>query len=173
MSLAHLHLLLNHVPVVGIVGLVLLFGLAVWRRSSELGKAALGLTVALAAVAVVVYLTGEPAEELVERLPGFDEALVEHHEDVAKLATIAFAALGLLAGWLLWVDRGRPLRRGAALGGLAGSVIVSALLAWTANLGGQIRHTEIRAASVTATPTRTEPAGRSAGEAERDEPRPR
>ena len=147
MSLVHLHLLLNHVPVVGIVGLVVLFGLAIWRRSGELGKAALGLTVALAVVTVAVHLTGEPAEELVELLPGFDEALVERHEDAAKAATIGMSALGLLAGASLVIYRSRSLPRRVAVAGLVGAVAVSALLAWTANLGGQIRHTEIRAAS--------------------------
>jgi len=32
--------------------------------------------------------------------------------------------------------------------GLIGMVIVSALMGWTANLGGQIRHTEIQGASI-------------------------
>src|SRR5690242_6902480 len=48
MSITHLHLLLNHAPVVGSVGLVLLLALAGWRHSTELGKVSLGLTVALA-----------------------------------------------------------------------------------------------------------------------------
>src|SRR5437868_4962602 len=101
MSITHLHLLLNHVPVVGIFGLVVLFVLAAWRRSSELGKVALGLTVTLAAIAVGVYFTGEPAEELVEHLPGFDKRLVEAHERAAMVATIAFTSIGLVAAALL------------------------------------------------------------------------
>ena len=152
MSITHLHLLLNHVPVVGIVGLAALYALAAWRRSAELAKVALGLTVALAGIAVAVYFTGEPAEELVERLPGFDEGLVERHEDAAMVATIALATLGLAATALLARYRRRALPNGIAMLGLAASLVTSALLGWTANLGGQIRHTEIRGAAVADAP---------------------
>jgi len=70
MNLAHLHLVLNHLPVLGTgFGLALLiFGL--WRRSDELKKTALGVLVLVALAAVPVYLTGEPAEELVQAVPG-------------------------------------------------------------------------------------------------------
>ena len=144
MSIAHLHLLLNHVPVIGIVGVALLFALALRRRSDELTRLALGVTIALAVVAGAVFLTGEPAEELVEHLPGFDDALVERHEEAALIATIAFGALGALAAAaLLWARRHALPRRTAALG-LVGAVTLTAVVGWTANLGGMIRHTEIR-----------------------------
>ena len=58
MSFLHLHLLLNHVPVIGAVLGVLLLAAAVMRRSDELGKAALVLFALLAATSVVVFLTG-------------------------------------------------------------------------------------------------------------------
>jgi len=120
MSVTHLHLLLNHVPVVGSVGLVVLFALAAWRHSTELGKVALGLTVALAGVAVLVYFTGEPAASLVEHLPGFDERLVERHEEAAAVATAAFAGLGVLAAALLARYRRSALPNGVATLGLGG-----------------------------------------------------
>ena len=144
MTVAHLHLLLNHVPMIGIVGVVLLFALALRRRSDELTRIALGLTVALALTAGAVFLTGEPAEELVEHLPGFDDAIVERHEEAALVATIAFGALGALAaGLLLWARR-HVLPRRTAMLGLAGALALTAVVGWTANLGGMIRHTEIR-----------------------------
>lgn len=144
MSVAHLHLLLNHVPLIGIAGVALLFALALRRRSDELSRVALGVTVALALVAGAVFLTGEPAEELVEHLPGFDDALVERHEEAALLATIAFGGLGVLAGGVLLWARRHPLPRRTATLGLAGALALTALVGWTATLGGMIRHTEIR-----------------------------
>lgn len=61
MSLAHLHLLLNHYPIIGtIIGIALLV-FAYLRKSNEVAKAALGLFAVLGAIAVVVYLTGESA----------------------------------------------------------------------------------------------------------------
>jgi hypothetical protein len=42
---------------------------AILRRSTEVTKTALALFVILAPLALVVYLTGEPVEHLVEGLP--------------------------------------------------------------------------------------------------------
>ena len=150
MSAVHLHLLLNHVPVIGMVVVLTLLAAAAWRRSSELAKASLGLTVALAAVAVGVYLTGEPAEEAVERLPGFSHALVERHEDAALVAVLVLGGAGLASVLALVGYRRRPLPRLAMTLGLAYVVATTALLGWTAATGGQIRHTEIRTASASA-----------------------
>jgi uncharacterized membrane protein YqjE len=102
MSWAHVHLALNHVPVIGlpIVVLLLLWGLG--RRNAEVIRAAFGLLVLLALVTLVVQLTGEPAEELVEGLPGVVDSIVERHEEAALVATVGMSGLGLLAlfGWL-------------------------------------------------------------------------
>ena len=81
MTLVHLHLVLNHVPVVGtFVGIALLL-VALARRSRELTLASFGVFVASAAVTVPVYLTGEPAEDRVERLAGVSGAVIERHEE--------------------------------------------------------------------------------------------
>lgn len=145
MSWAHIHLALNHVPVIGlpIVVLLLIWGLG--RRNAELIRAAFGLLVLLALVTLVVQLTGEPAEELVEGLPGVLDSMVERHEEAALIGTIGISGLALLAlfGW--WRSRGgRPLARGYAAVVLIGGVLLSGYFGWVANLGGQIRHSEIR-----------------------------
>ena len=99
----------------------------------------------LAATAVVVYLTGEPAEELIENLPGFSEAIVEEHEEVALIATIGMVVLGLVA--LVGLIRFRPPRIAPTWYGrgvLLLALLMGGVMVWTANLGGQIRHSEIR-----------------------------
>lgn len=145
MSIVHIHLLLNHVPVVGATLGTLLLAYAVVRRSSEIAKLALALFAALAVVTVAVFFTGEPAEEAIEHLPGFSNASVEVHEELALLSTIAFAAVGALGLAALAYFRRRLLPRWVAVTGLALSLTISGMMAVTANLGGQIRHSEIRA----------------------------
>jgi hypothetical protein len=130
--------------VIGAVFGALLLAVAVMRKSSELGKVAFAFLSLLGAISVVVFLTGERAEELVEKLPGFSQAITERHEEAALVA-IAMASVGGLALVALRVVRRRPLPRWLAATGLIASVAVAGLMGYTANLGGQVRHTEIRA----------------------------
>lgn len=147
MSLVHLHLLLNHIPVVGILFAVIAFTTALIFRETVSIRFALVFIVALALVTGAVYLTGEPAEEVVEELVGVSESAMEAHEDAAKTATVAMSILGAFSLVALLAFRNRRVPRWIGAAGLAGTLIVSALLGWTANIGGQIRHSEIRSAS--------------------------
>ena len=64
------------------------------RRSAELTRAAFVLLLVLASLTLVVQLTGEPAEELVEGLPGVLDSMVERHEAEMKLSRILFSTPG-------------------------------------------------------------------------------
>src|SRR5688572_22848487 len=112
MNVTHLHLLLNHVPVLGTVFGLGLFVFAYWRRSDEIKRAALGLFLIAALIAIPAYLTGEPAEDNVESLPGVTHALIERHEEAAAIAMTGVLVLGLmsLAGLILF-RRQHPLPR--------------------------------------------------------------
>lgn len=146
MDAVHLHLLLNHIPVLGTIFSAPLFAYALLRKSDELKRLSLVILVFSALVAIPVYLTGEPAEEAVEKLSGVSGAMLELHEDGAKVSMIlmviagAISLLGLvllktknaLAGWLVFLA-------------LVSSTMTAVSMARTANLGGQIRHSEIRA----------------------------
>lgn len=142
---AHIHLMLNHLPVVGAPLLLLLLTIGLLRGSGELLTVSLILTVGLALVTGFVYLTGEPAEELVEHAPWFREALAETHEEHAAMSLAAVLATGVLAA-AAFALRVRP-RAGPRLARVTwvGLVLSTILLGWTAWSGGQIRHEEVRA----------------------------
>src|SRR3954463_8979107 len=144
MNTVHLHLLLNHIPVVGSLLAVVLFAAALFLKETVSTKFALAFTAAVAAIAVVVYLTGGAAEEAVENLAGVTERAIDSHEEAAEVTTIAIGIFGALSALALIIVRARRAPRWLALAGLVGSIAVSGLMAWTANLGGQIRHTEIQ-----------------------------
>lgn len=141
---AHLHLMLNHLPVIGAPILLLLLTIGLVRGPRELVTVALALVVGLAAAGAVVYLTGEPAEDLIKQAPWFPDALAETHEESAAVALVVVLATGALSvGALVFRRRmwgGRWLPR-LVWGALAVSTL---LLGWTAWSGGQIRHDEIR-----------------------------
>ncbi len=144
MSLVHLHLILNHVPVIGMVAVVLLLGWAMLRRSEELLKTALGGAVLVALLTPAAYFTGEPAEDAVKGLPGVLQPLIEAHESAARLAFIAISILGVVSlGALLRWRSPAAQTTGVRTAMLVGLVAL-ALVVRAANMGGQIRHTEIR-----------------------------
>lgn len=145
LTTVHLHLLLNHLPIiVPVIGLALL-ALAVWKRTDLLARVGLALLATGAVSALPVYLTGEGAEDSVEKLPGVTKALIEQHSDIALVAAIVIGLIGLLALWMLWRYR-RPsaLPPGLVRLTLLGAVVGCGLMAYTGSLGGQIRHTEVR-----------------------------
>jgi uncharacterized membrane protein len=143
MNSAHIHLMLNHVPMFGALAVTILCALALLRRQQGLARGGLLVAVLTAIVGVVVYLTGEPAEELVEDLPGVSEAVLETHEEVALVATVVLGAFGLLALVGLVAFR-HGVTMGFARALLAASLVPLAAMAYTAYLGGQVRHSEIR-----------------------------
>ena len=149
MSVVHLHLMLNHVPVIGMVFALLILGVAAWRRNDGMGKLGLVVMVGLAAVTAVVFLTGEPAEEAVEKVAGVSEAMIHPHEEAAEAALIVTAIAGLLALVALGVYLRRALPRWVTGAAFTAALVASTMLGWAANLGGQIRHTEIGGTAAT------------------------
>ena len=115
---AHLHLMMNHLPVIGAPLLLLLLTIGLLRGSRELITVSLVLVVGLAVATGLVYLTGEPAEELVERAAWFHDALAESHEGHATVSLVAVLVTGALAGAALafrrrpgtgaWLPRASP-----------------------------------------------------------------
>lgn len=144
MNAAHLHLMLNHVPLFAIVfgSGILLFG---WLRASGLAARMGCVLFVLAGVAAGgTYLTGEGAEEVIEGQPGVVHSFIESHEAVAFYALIVsiVLAVGALGALVIY-------RKGAMPGGVSGTLLVVALvalgtMAYTANTGGKINHPELR-----------------------------
>ena len=171
MTDAHLHLLVNHLPIVGAALSTLLWGLAL-LTGGERGalRAAALAAVFTGAGAVASQLTGEPAEEAVERLPWADEALMHEHEERAEAATVVAVISGVL-GLVAWgiaekKDKGHIALTGAALVGAIGT---AGLMGWTGQAGGQIRHDEIRDGAPTTTTGAVGAAEAGAGEAEEED----
>jgi hypothetical protein len=77
MNAAHIHLALNHIPVVGTVIGLFLLATAVLRRRDEPTRASAAIFIGAALFLAPVHLSGEQAEEGVEDLPGVLEAAIE------------------------------------------------------------------------------------------------
>jgi hypothetical protein len=142
---AHVHLMINHFPEVGVFGTILLFLYALVKKSEEVTKVSLGLFVLIALITIPVFFTGEAAADSVKKLPGVTETYIGRHQEAAEYAITAIEILGAVSLIGLYFI----FRSGAVPKWLLSIVLLLALVAatvvgFTTNLGGQIRHTEIR-----------------------------
>jgi len=152
MNLAHVHLLLNHLPPLGVLFGFLLLAAAVARKSGELVRASLVTFVLVALLAIPTYFTGGPAEKIVSGMPGVSEMAIMTHEESAETSFIAALVLGALSCVKLVLYRRREIPRGITFATLALALVVTGMMAWTANLGGKIHHAEIRDEAAAASP---------------------
>ena len=149
MNAAHLHLLVNHLPIVGSLMGFLLLLFATLLKKQELSKTVLGLFVIIGATSGVAYLTGEPAEEFLENRPGIEEKYIEEHEEMAELALISSLATGVLSMGVLVLFRKRGFQNKLLWVVLFSGLVTFFLMAKTGYLGGTISHPETRNEEVT------------------------
>ncbi len=149
MNPAHLHLLITHLPIFGSLlgGIVLAQGL--WTKSDQTKIAAYTLLIISFIAAVIGYVSGEGAEEIVEKIQGVSEDIIERHSDFAAFALAGLIVLGIssIAG-LVFTYRQSPMKRQFAFLTLFISLISFGLVVKTGYLGGQIRHTELNSSSI-------------------------
>jgi predicted membrane channel-forming protein YqfA (hemolysin III family) len=146
MNAAHLHLISTHLPVVGAgFGFCLLLWSLV-RRSEELKDISLVVFVLAALLSIPAYLSGRPAEALIKGTPGLVPELIEQHAELALVAFVGMGVLGVtaLAGLIAFRSPKVYPRWFMALVVLL-ALAVGGLMGWTSNLGGKVRHPEIRA----------------------------
>jgi hypothetical protein len=144
----HIHLVLTHIPVIGIGVVVALLLTGRARGSRELEWVSLQMFVALALLSISVFLTGSPASHQIREMPGISRQTIHIHSRAADFAFWSMELLGVLSLGVLVRFRSPgtvPTRLTTAL--LALALLVLGLMIWTAGLGGRIRHPEIGASN--------------------------
>lgn len=144
MNSAHIHLILNHIPILGTIFGLLVLAAGMIARSSLLQKTGFITFIVTAVLTIPTYLTGEPAEDVVKGLPDISRGAIELHDQTAMIAFIIVGVLGIWALFALW-----RFRRAERVRWISGIALVLALagtvtMIWTAELGGRIHHQEIR-----------------------------
>ncbi len=145
MNAAQVHLALNHLPIgMLIVGAPLLLA-ALWRKSKELKRAASIVLLFSAFTTVPVFLSGEPAEEIVEHRAGVSDSVIHDHEEAGELSLIIIGVVGFIVlATILFEHFKAPAPTSVWVAILALVVISLGVFIRTAHLGGLIRHDEIR-----------------------------
>ena len=163
MNNAHLHLVLNHLPIIfPIVGIIILL-VSFYTKNEVVKRTSFFVFVLGALASVVAMATGEGAEEAVEHLPGVTENLIHKHEEAAELfagLSYVLGAISLAGIYTSWKNLSFSKIISFVVAGLA---IITLFFAQQAgNTGGQIRHSEIRAGK--ATFNNAETSGENGGE---------
>lgn len=173
MTTAHWHLMLNHIPLLGLLFGAGLLVYGVGREQASVQRASLGLLTVTGLSVIAVYLTGEPAEEMVEGLANVSHDAVEAHEHFAWYALVGGIVTGVAAlGALLYGWARQALARWTVLVTLVLSITTTGLLGYTASLGGKISHPELRGPTVSTVengPSKADSPSAKEDEAEDDE----
>lgn len=145
MNDAHFHLVVNHLPIVGVlIGfLILIAGLIL--KKPHIKNTALGVFIFSALTAILAFSTGEGAEEIVENLPGVSEVLIHTHEEYAELFLTIVQILGATSLITLFLQYKKSLfsKYGFALILLLSMVSIG-VAKYVGTSGGEITHIEIR-----------------------------
>lgn len=149
MTQVHLHLLITHLPVFGSIIGALVLGYGLWTKSNQTKHASYFIFIISAIGAGIAYLTGEGAEEAVEKIKTVSENMIGLHEDAALYALVSLIALGVMSVIALIAGRFKStLIKPTSIIVLFLSIVSFGLVARTGYLGGQIRHTEIATGAV-------------------------
>jgi uncharacterized membrane protein len=146
MNDAHLHMVVNHFPIIGtIFGFgVLIVGLVL--KNKTLQNTSFVLFIVAAIFGALSMGTGEGAEELVEDMPNIGKQIIHEHEELAeKLAILLYVLSGLsLVGlYLNFKNNAKSKLLSFLILGVATAGLF--LVQKVGTSGGEIRHTEIRA----------------------------
>jgi len=144
MTGAHLHLALNHVPVVLVPVAVVMLVYAMVNKSADLMKGALALLVVSTLFGAAAFLTGEPAEDSLKQIPEVSTEAIEPHEELATFAAGVTMLAGVFALIVLMKWQPGGATPWTMIATLVVAFIAALLLAWTAYLGGRINHPELR-----------------------------
>ena len=146
MDLAHLHLLLNHFPTVGLMTGLGVLVLSLVRKDTTTRRVSLEVLFVVALLTLPAYLSGMAAQPIV--LTMSEDALprIEAHHSMAMLASFAMLMTGAAAWLSLWRSRRTAYHPEAVpWATLVLAVVTFALMARTGTMGGEIRHPEIMA----------------------------
>lgn len=149
MNDAHLHLLVNHFPIIGtLFGLGILIAGMLLKNNSVKNTAYI-LFIVAAIFAAFSMGTGEGAEELVEDLPNIGKQIIHEHEEIAEKFALIMYVTGFLGLLSLYTSiKNHKLAKTFSIITLIFALIAAVFAKSVGTTGGEIRHTEIKAISL-------------------------
>jgi len=148
MNLAHIHIVINHVPSLGSILGLLLLAAGIYKKNEEIKQFAYGLLVLITMAVLPTYITGAEAQKMVSKNPSYAAGMVQLHQNAAMITLLSMTAAGMFAWFGIWECR-RHGRSGSltTMATLISTMAAVGFVLVTASIGGKISHPEIRDAA--------------------------
>lgn len=148
MDATHFHLAFTHGPIVGVIMCTLLIAAGFILKSVKIKQVAYVFLVLIGILTIPVYLTGEAAEETVERLGEVSHKVIHEHEEAAEAVIWLMLALSLSALFsLVAATRKMAIAKMISYVTVVLSIMACFAFIRVGSLGGKIRHTEINSST--------------------------
>lgn len=158
MNDAHLHLVVNHFPIIGTFFGIAILITGILLKNNSIKNTSYVLFIVAAIFGAFSIGTGEGAEEMVEDFPNIGKAIIHEHEELAEkfalllYATAVFALIALVAAVKKF-----QLAKIFSFITLALAMISGVMSVNVGTSGGEIRHTEIRENNAVTAPVNENP----------------
>ncbi len=145
MNQAHLHMVFNHFPIIGLFFGIGILAYGIIKKQTILVNTAYVIFIVCMIMGKATMMTGEGAEEIVEEL-GISHDIIHEHEEMAETFMKLLYALGILSILGLVANLKKHAKASIVSYVVLILAIGSAILSKNVGTsGGEIRHTEIRA----------------------------
>lgn len=144
MNQAHLHMVFNHFPIIGLFFGIGILAFGIFKKHTILVNTAYVMFIFCMIMAKATMMTGEGAEEIVEEL-GISHDIIHNHEEVAETFMKVLYVLGILSILGLVANFKKHAKASIVSYVVLVLAIGAAVLSKSVGTsGGEIRHTEIR-----------------------------
>ena len=146
MNDAHLHLLVNHFPIIGMIfGFGILIAGILFKNNTIINVSYV-IFIVVAFFAFISMFSGEGAEDLVEDLPNVGKQIIHEHEEFAEKLAVVLYILGAVSLFGLYANlKNHSKAKLTSYLALVIAIVGIVLAKSVGTSGGKIRHTEIRA----------------------------
>ena len=144
MNDAHLHMVFNHFPIIGLFFGIGILAFGIIKKQTILVNTAYVIFIFCMIMAKATMMTGEGAEEIVEEL-GISKEIIHEHEEIAETFMKVLYVLGILS--ILGLVANVKKHAKASIVSYVVLVLATGAAVLSKSVGtsgGEIRHTEIR-----------------------------
>lgn len=140
---AHLHLLVNHFPVIGYFIIIVFLVYGIIFKQEKVKQFSMFMIVVLSLITILVFVSGNNAEGMVKGAEGVVEENIEVHQYAAVRSFIAMEILGGISLLMILYYRfKKPVPLSVTLIYLFLNLFMLWMMIYTSNLGGKIFHSE-------------------------------